>query len=100
MGRKKSNDMADENGESHGPTINDFVARQKVSAFASAYEPASEQTFTTEVFNEIRLREYFKADVCTLGDPLVVYLDLLEGLGFNMTTSIQGEPVILVNEKY
>lgn len=92
--------MDPENEQQRGVTLDDFVAPQKVSAFCSKYEPAEKQTFTTEVFNEVRLREYFKADVCSVGDPLKRYLEMLEAAGFNMRTSIQGEPAIFAKEKY
>lgn len=86
--------------EDSGVTIMDFVAPQKVEAFCRGYSPTMTETFSTEVFNESRLREYFKADVCSVGDPLVVYLQMLDAAGYKMTTSITGEPVILVNEKF
>lgn len=98
--KNKHNGNNDGSQNSEGAKIDDFVAPQKVSAFVRSYEPADKQTFTTEVFNEARLREYFKADVCPCGDPLVVYLEMLENAGFNMVTSIQGEPVILAKAKY
>lgn len=94
---KKNNDTEQEN---NAPRILDFVAVQKVDAFCKRYEPVSHQDYDTEVYNEIRLRNFFKADVCPYGDPLTVYLDYLEQRGYTMTVSLQDEPVILVKERY
>ena len=95
---KKNNNM--EQQENNAPRISDFVAEQKVDAFCKRYEPVSHQDYDTEVYNEIRLRNFFKADVCPYGDPLTVYLDILEQRGYTMTVSLQDEPVILVKERY
>lgn len=99
MSKRKQSEPEQEQQHS-SPTIDDFVMPQKVTAFVNRYEPAKRQTVTTEVFNESRLREYFKADVCPCGDPLVVYINLLEAAGYNLVTSLQGEPAIIVTVKY
>lgn len=78
----------------------DFIIPEKAAAFARHYEPADFQDFSTETFNEGRLRDYFKADVCPCGDPLKVYMELLKDLGFYMITTIQGEPAIVVHERF
>ena len=96
MGKKNNNTEQ----ENNAPRILDFVAVQKVNAFCKRYEPVTHQDYDTEVYNEIRLRNFFKADVCPYGDPLTVYLDILEQRGYTMTVSLQDEPVILVKEKY
>lgn len=96
MGKKNNNTEQ----ENNAPRILDFVAVQKVDAFCKRYEPVSHQDYDTEVYNEIRLRNFFKADVCPYGDPLTVYLDILEQRGYTMTVSLQDEPVILVKERY
>ena len=71
-----------------------------VSLVTPKYRPVEEQTFSTEVFNEERLREFFKAYVFPLGDPLKLYLQELAIKGFYMSVSIMGEPAILVEEVY
>ena len=96
MGKKNNNTEQ----ENNAPRILDFVAVQKVDAFCKRYEPVSHQDYDTEVYNEIRLRNFFKADVCPYGDPLTVYLDILERRGYTMTISLQDEPAILVKERY
>lgn len=81
-------------------TLEDFFIYDKVLAFSRKYRPAEEQTFSTEIFNEERLREFFKAYVFPLGDPLKLYMNELSVMGFHMRVSVTGEPAILVNEKY
>lgn len=86
--------------ERKGPTLEDFFIYDKVMAFARKYRPVKEQTFSTEVFNEERLREFFKAYVFPLGDPLKLYLQELFIKGFEMSVSVSGEPAILVEEVF
>ncbi len=98
MARK---DYETEGGEEKkAVTLEDFFIYDKVAAFARKYRPVEEQTFSTEVFNEERLREFFKAYVFPLGDPLKLYLQELAIKGFYMSVSIMGEPAILVEEVY
>ena len=92
--------MSKKNDEDKAPKLMDFVATQKVDAFCRQYQPVSKQDYNTEVYNEIRLRNFFKADVCPCGDPLTIYLSLLEKEGFEMSVSLQDEPVLLVKERY
>lgn len=99
MQRKKQQAMDPQQEENRGVTIDAFVSKQKVSAFCRSYELAPYESQDTITFNESRLREYFKADVCSVGDPLVQYLELLEAAGYIMTTSIAGEPAIIVRDK-
>ena len=77
-------------------TINDFIVPQKVDAFCNAYTPCDYEDETTEVFTDARLREFFKAWICPLGDPLTTYLTLLSARGYTMRVSITGEPAIFV----
>ena len=81
-------------------TLEDFFVYDKVMAFSRKYRPVKEQTFSTEVFNEERLREFFKAYVFPLGDPLKLYLQELSIKGFEMSVSVSGEPAILVEEVF
>lgn len=81
-------------------TLADYVIGQKVIAFVETFKPTDKQTQTCEVFNDARLREFFKAVPCSLGDPLKIYIDLLKEYGFNMHVSILGEPAIFAERKY
>lgn len=85
-------------------TLRDFIVPQKVSAFAQAYNPAPDTLDDTspyvEAFDDSRLREFFKAYVCGLGDPLALYVEDLVMLGFRMRVSLAtGEPCIFVIRK-
>lgn len=85
--------------ESVKVTIEDFVSTHKVVAFCNSYMPADAEGEGVEVFNDSRLRKYFQAYPRNIGDPLNVYLDMLERNHFEMQTSVQGEPAIFVRRK-
>jgi hypothetical protein len=95
MGKKKKNDpdIVDNDGQAE-VTLNDFVIPSKILAFSRQFEPMDHWTEDCEVFNDARLREYFKAIVCPLGDPLSLYLQELDYKGFHMQHDESGEPVI------
>ena len=97
MGRKKKDIYED--SEREGTTIEDFVIPQKIDAFIEAYQPVDVERLATQVFDETRLRTFFKAYPCSLGDPLTVYLTRLEQAGYNMQVSLMNEPAIFVSEK-
>lgn len=79
-------------------TLRDFVVEEKVSAFCKTYKPAERENQGTEVFTDDRLRQFFKAYVCGLGDPLKLYLEDLQLAGFTMTVDMaSGEPCILAD---
>ena len=81
----------------------DFVVPEKVSAFVHDYEPCDEFDPGAERFDDARLREYFKAYVCGLGDPLAIYLEDLKLASdpFRMVTSLAtNEPAIFARRKY
>ena len=94
MGKGKSKqygyDIVD-NDEQAEVTLQDFVIPAKIEAFGEQFEHWTEDC---EVFNDARLREYFKAIVCPLGDPLSLYLQELGYKGFHMQHDESGEPVI------
>lgn len=75
-------------------TLNDYVVPEKVEAFCRQYKPAQKWSEGCDVFADYQLRAYFKAVVTPLGDPLVVYLQMLSTHGFNMQNDVCGEPVI------
>lgn len=81
-------------------TLDDFVMPQKVDAFVEHYRPSDKQTQTCEVFNDARLREFFKAvPLPGMGDPLNIYLEWLAVAGFKMHVSLTGEPAIFAETK-
>lgn len=81
-------------------TIDDFVSEQKVRAFVEAYAPAESQTLATEVFDDARLRTFFRAyPIPKVGDPLVRYLELLEEHDFRLHVSLENEPAIFANAR-
>lgn len=102
MGKGKSKqrgyDIVD-NDEQVEVTLQDFVIPAKIEAFGIQYEPQNHWTDGCEVFNDARLREYFKAIVCPLGDPLSLYLQELGYKGFHMQNDESGEPVIYCRAK-
>ena len=81
-------------------SLDDFVIKEKVSAFVRDYEPCDEFDAGAEMFDDGRLREYFKAYVCGLGDPLAIYLEDLKFVNFRMVTSLAtDEPAIFARRK-
>ncbi len=85
-------------------SLEDFVVKDKVEAFVTAYTPAppewDDSNPLVESFDDARLREFFKAYVCGLGDPLALYLKDLKIFGFRMRVSIAtGEPCIFAVRK-
>lgn len=76
-------------------SLRDFIIPAKVSAFVHCYRPCREGDPGYEQFDDARLREVFKAYVCTLGDPLALYIQDLQMADFQMTCSLAtGEPCI------
>jgi len=81
-------------------SLRDFTVPAKVPAFARAYAPCNEGDPGYEQFDDARLREVFKAYVCSLGDPLKLYVEDLQMVGFQMTCSmITGEPCIFARRR-
>ena len=81
-------------------SLRDFIVPAKVSAFVKGYVPCCEGDDGYEMFDDARLRELFKAYVCSLGDPLSLYVDDLKMAGFQMVCSIvTGEPCIFARKR-
>lgn len=91
--------MSEEKENKEGVSLDDFVSPHKVRAFTSAYAPADLESLADEVYTDTRLRRYFQAFPRNIGDPLIVYLDLLEKEGFVLRNSITGEPALFVKNK-
>ncbi len=94
---KKKNDTYDDAKE-EGTSLEAFVLPQRIDAFVDAYQPSTEN-IATNTFNETKLRNFFKAWPCSLGDPLSIYLDRLKEHGFNLAVSISGDLAIFTVEK-
>lgn len=99
-GNKGKDEWADNNEEEVKTTLADFILPEKVAAFSRQFEPIDHWTEDCEMFNDARLREYFKAIVCPLGDPLMLYLQELGYFGFKMRHDESGEPVIYCKVRY
>lgn len=81
-------------------SLEDFVVKEKVHAFINSYEPCKEFDEGAKMFDDGSLREYFKAYVCGLGDPLNLYIEDLKLASFRMVTSLAtNEPAIFVRFK-
>lgn len=82
-------------------SLDDFVIREKVSAFQHDYEPCDEFDPGAERFGDGELRTYFKAYVTGLGDPLALYIEDLKMAGFRMVTSLaNNKPAIFARLKF
>ena len=101
IGNEPAPNMVPDTQQAQGEavTINDFIVPQKVDAFCQAYAPCDYEDETTETFTDARLREFFKAWLCPIGDPLTAYLEMLSVNGFSMKVSITGEPAIFVRAR-
>lgn len=85
------------NGDQFQVHLSDYVIEEKVAAFVKAYTPCREFDPGYESFDEARLRDFFKATVCGLGDPLKLYINDLMLKGFRMEVSqTTDEPTIFV----
>ena len=95
-----SSDILEGNGDAFQVHLEDYVIKEKVSAFRRCYEPCNEFDANCEQFDEAKLRDFFKATVCGLGDPLKIYIEDLKYAGFQMEVSIAtGEPSIFARKK-
>lgn len=83
-------------------SLRDFVLEDKVQAFCHDFEPCGEFDAGAVRFGDAELREYFKAYVCGLGDPLTLYIEDLKIYGsFVMVTSLAtDEPAVFARRKY
>jgi len=92
--------VAEGNGDQFQVHLSDYVIEEKVAAFVSAYKPCNEFDPSYEAFDEARLRDFFKATVCGLGDPLKLYIEDLKMANFRMVVSqATGELTIFVLPK-
>lgn len=73
------------------------ASQPMLDAFRNTYEPVISEHLAQEVFTIGRLREYFQAWIIPkMPDPLPVYIEELDYMGFPMRTSFDGSPCILV----
>lgn len=96
-------DLQDANGDAFQVHLSDYVIPEKVAAFVNTYSPAPDDMDDTseyvEVFDDARLRQYFKAYPCGLGDPLKLYVEDLMMAKFRMRVSVTGKPCIFAIRK-
>lgn len=93
-------DVMSGNGDQFQVHLSDYVIPEKVQAFVDAYRPCHEFDPGYESFTDAELREFFKAYVCGLGDPLALYIEDLKMADFKMTVSqATGEPTIFAVRK-
>ena len=86
--------------EQAGTKLEDYIVPAKIDAFVRHYKPCDSEEMAEEVFTDARLREFFKAWPCGLGDPLAIYMARLDHEGYQMDVSITGEPALFVVERY
>lgn len=68
-----------------------------LNAFQRSYEPVDSQHLAQVIFTMGRLREYFQAWIVPkMPDPLPVYLEELDYMGFPVRTSFDGSSCIMV----
>ena len=73
------------------------ASQPMLSAFRNAYEAVNSEHLAQEIFTMGRLREYFQAWIIPkMPDPLPIYIEELEYMGFPMRTSFDGSPCIMV----
>lgn len=96
MAEKKNKKKSDPEDLDEGVSLEDFVIPQKVDAFLRAFESCAVDDEEAEQFDETRLRTFFKAYPCKMGDPLTIYLAKLEAHQFRMEVGLSGEPAIFV----
>lgn len=95
---KKKKDEPYDGAEEQGTTLDDFIIYARVDAFDDAYQPCAEN-MATNTFTETKLRDFFKAWPCNLGDPLNIYLEMLKTKGFKLqVASGTGDLAIFVRE--
>lgn len=80
------------------PLVN-FYMEDKAAQFIIKYEPCNERDPLAIRFTDSKLRSYFKAYVCTNGDPLKIYMMRLRLAGFYYSTDITGELVLTAKER-
>lgn len=90
---KKDNNEEENNSD---VSLEDFIIPDKINAFIQYYKPAKDESTCDEVYTDAKLRQFFKAWPCTLGDPLSIYINLLRESGFIMKVSLSGEPAFFV----
>ena len=92
--------VAEGNGDQFQVHLEDYVIKEKVSAFVRCYAPCCEWDEGCKAFDEAQLRDFFKATVCGLGDPLKLYVEDLQAAGFRMECSMAtGEPCVFARRK-
>ena len=73
------------------------ASQPMLTAFRNTFEAVSSEHLAQEIFTIGRLREYFQAWIIPkMPDPLPIYIEELDYMGFPMRTSFDGPPCIMV----
>lgn len=73
------------------------ASQPMLTAFRNTFEAVSSEHLAQEIFTIGRLREYFQAWIIPkMPDPLPIYIEELDYLGFPMRSSFDGSPCIMV----
>lgn len=73
------------------------ASQPMLTAFRNTFEAVSSEHLAQEIFTIGRLREYFQAWIIPkMPDPLPIYIEELDYMGFPMRTSFDGSPCIMV----
>ena len=94
--------VAEGNGDQFQVHLEDYVIKEKVSAFVRCYAPCGEwDADCYKAFDEGQLRDFFKATVCGLGDPLRLYIEDLKMAGFSLEVSeATGQLAMFVKKRF
>jgi len=94
--------VAEGNGDQFQVHLEDYVIKEKVSAFVRCYAPCGEwDADCYKAFDEGQLRDFFKATVCGLGDPLRLYIEDLKMAGFSLEVSeATGQLAMFVRKRF
>lgn len=93
--------VAEGNGDQFQVHLEDYVIKEKVSAFVRCYAPCGEWDEGCKAYSEAQLRDFFKATVCGLGDPLRLYIEDLKMAGFSLEVSeATGQLAMFVRKRF
>ena len=89
-----------ENDDEAKVSLEDFVLPELVTAFCEAYEAIDEWEDGCEIFTYTKLRTMFKAVNVTIGDPFIIYKQMLAERGFRFKVDIDtGEFLVFARIK-
>lgn len=86
-------------GLSKDHSLINFYVSNRATAFIEHYQPCDENDLGAERISEIKLRSLLKAYVCSVGDPLKLYMLQLKMAGYSFSIDITGEEVMYVKPR-